>query len=191
MSVTSNSTTPNLDRRTALSSAAVIAATFGLGGQSRVAARQEEDARHACVGAWLIYAPANAFGTITFTADGIVTQGFMPNYVDPDLGVTFQSFGQGTWEAVDERQVHFTAIHSLVAPDGTFLGTGLIEGWPVVSEDGQSIEDHDLKGRFVRRDATNAVVMDASDFDAGVLGIRITPGSLTSPEDVPLATPTS
>lgn len=193
MTATRSSTPSQLNRRTALGSAAVIAAGIGFAGQAGVAAGQQTDspARHACVGAWLIYTPANAFGTITFTTDGIVSQGFMPNYIDPELGVTFQSFGQGTWQAVDERQVHFTAIHSLVAPDGTFIGTGLIEGWPMVSEDGQGIEDHDLKGNFILRDATNAIVVEMTDFDAGVMGVRITPGSLTLPDDRPMATPTS
>lgn len=182
----------NLNRRAALGSAAAIAATFGIGELSQTVAAQEAGSApgpHAIVGAWLVVAPPVAFGTVTFAADGIVTQGFMPNYVDPALGVTFQGIGQGTWEAVDERQIHFTAIRTLTNSEGMLTGTYLIEGWPSVSEDGQAFDDHDLNGRLVIRDAAHLITMEVVDFDPGVMGIRITPGSLTMPGDIPAATP--
>ena len=113
------------------------------------------------------------------------------NYVDPALGVTFQTAALGVWEPMGERSVRFTAVQTLTDANGTFLGTFTIQGRPSVSADGQILTDTDPESHITMRDATNAIVSEISG-PVGVMGTRISPSAIVFPEATPKAgTPTS
>jgi hypothetical protein len=175
----------SVSRRTAL-------AGLGAGGlalAARGAVAQDastERAGHPIVGAWLtISQPPPAIPSI-FAADGTVTIAYPPNYVDPTLGLTFQGPMLGAWEPISERGIHFSAIQALTDADGTYVGTFTLEGHPLVDADGQTFSDNTPDARVILRDATNAILSEAT-LAAGVVAVRITPGSLIFPEGTPVA----
>ncbi len=186
----------SLNRRTALGGIGAAAA-LGLGHLNRAAAQEATPdamtrmmamASHPIVGAWLVLNPTP--GPAIFAADGTITLGVAPNYLDPTLGLTFQGPLLGAWEPVSERGVHFTAMQVLTDADGTYVGTFTIDAHPVVSADGQRFTDTG-QTRFIVRDATNAIVSDTTITDDQA-GIRITPGALLLADATPAAgTPTS
>ena len=117
------------------------------------------------MGAWLVTNPSvppNASPAI-FAADGTLTIAGVASYCDPQRGVVLQGSAIGVWEPTGERGVHVTWVQALSAPDGTYLGTFTLDGYPEVSPDGQSFLDDGTRVRFTIRDAANTVVMEAGD----------------------------
>src|SRR5688572_17192437 len=140
----------------------VVFMVIGLIGVSRgidgLAAQeaQADYAGHAFVGTWMATTPGGlALGN--FAADGSVVMGLQATQAGP-MGVAFVSSEVGRWEPVDDRTAHFTAVQVLSNVDGQFVGTITIDGYPVVSEDGQSIVDDGSQGSVTIRDATHTVV---------------------------------
>jgi len=87
--------------------------------------------------------------------------------------LTFRGPVLGTWEPTSERGIHFTAVQVLVDADG------------------QSFTDNTPDARVLLRDANNAILADGT-LAAGVVAVRITPGSLIFPRATPVAgTPTT
>lgn len=153
-----------LSRRSALGGVGAAVAAMGLGTVSRVAAQDatSERAAHPIVGAWVTMNPGdppNASPGI-FAADGTMTYAFVPNYIDPGLGLVFQGVGIGVWEPDGERGVHLTLVQALSSPDGTYLGTFTLDAYPVVSEDGERFLDDGKKVHFTIRDANNVITLD-------------------------------
>jgi hypothetical protein len=183
----------SLNRRTALAAAGAAATLLSLGHQDPAAAQAATPtamAAHPVVGAWLVMTPPPP-SPVTFAADGLVTLGGPVNYVDPALGITFQTAALGVWEPTGERSVRFTAVQTLTDANGTFLGTITIQGRPSVSADGQILTDNDPESRLTMRDATNAIVSEIGG-PVGVMGTRISPSAIVFPEATPEAgTPTS
>jgi hypothetical protein len=187
---------PRLSRRTALSSAGAIAAVLGFGSRiGRTAAREESPgamANHPIVGVWLVAAPTGP-ALAVFSADGTNIQGVPTAQAGPG-GVTFTGAQVGTWEPIDERQVHFTGVQLLTDATGAFVGSVTIDGHPRVSEDGQSIVDDDPETTITVRDATHNVVDVIKPFPGGppATGIRMGVGAPGFPEGTPAAgTPTA
>lgn len=165
-------TAARLNRRSALGGVGIAAAALGLGTVSRVAAQDAASARaaHPIVGAWVTMNPGdppNASPGI-FAADGTMTYAFVPNYIDPGLGLVFQGVGIGVWEPDGERGVHLTLVQALAAPDGAYLGTFTLDAFPVVSEDGESFLDDGTKVHFTLRDANNVITLEAGGEGGGV-----------------------
>jgi hypothetical protein len=146
---------------------------------------------HPLVGTWVGMTPGGPVPSV-FHPDGSFVAAFASNAIDPGLGLTFQGPAVGRWEAVGERGSHFTAIQTLTAPDGTFLGTFQFEGHPEVSEDGQTFVDSTPQ-RIVTRDAQNTVTFDqVLPADPPVRGYRVTTNGVDLPAEAPaVASPTS
>ncbi len=120
-------------------------------------------AGHPIVGAWLVMNPSvppNASPAV-FAADGTLTIAGVASYRDPQRGAVLQGSAVGVWAPTGECGVHVTWVQALSAPDGTYLGTFTLDGYPEVSPDGQSFLDDGTRVRFTVRDAANAVVMEA------------------------------
>lgn len=151
---------------------------------------QEEDgalAGHPMVGSWLVTTPGGP-ALALFAADGSVVQGVQPTQVGV-MGVgddvTFVSAEIGTWESTGARSAHFTALQTLSDAAGTYLGTVTIDGYPVVSADGQTLLDDGSQAVVTVRDAAGAIVSILGQGDESlppVTGIRMGVGAPGFPE---------
>lgn len=180
-------TTRSIDtvsRRTAL--AGLGAGGLGLALTARGAAAQTDLANHPLTGTWLAMAnpplpddPQFAAPSL-FAADGSVLLMFPLTQVGPQ-GVQFNSPYVGTWEPDGERRGHFTAVQLLSDADGAFLGSITVDGYPDVSEDGQTFTDDGSKVMVTIRDPAGAVVQEVLPTGAPngrpVTGTRMSPGS--------------
>ena len=169
-----------LSRRAVLGGGGALAAALGLGGRLGRAAAQEATpqamARHPIVGAWNVVTPAGPAPGI-FAADGTVLIAVQATQVGPQ-GVTFVSAQPGTWEPVSERGIHFTGVQLHSDASGAFTGSVTIDGYPVVSEDGQTVFDDQSQGKITIRDAAGAVVQELSTAGAPpVTGTRMGVGA--------------
>lgn len=158
--------TLGLSRRTALGSAGAMAAVLGLGSSFDRASAQDAPADlagHPLAGTWMAMAntprpddpqfPAPSL----FAADGTVLLGFPVTQVGPQ-GVAFNAPVMGVWEADGDRRGHFTAVQLLSDANGALLGTVTIDGYPEVSEDGQTFVDDGSKTMVTMRDAAGSIV---------------------------------
>jgi hypothetical protein len=159
--------TSALSRRLALGGVGAAAAALSLRSLHPVTAQEATPdamtrrmamASHPLVGTWLVNTPGGLSPAI-FGADGSVVLGVTPNYVDPQLGVTFQGPLLGTWEPDGERSGHLTVVQALSDADGAYTGTFLFDGYQEVSADGQTFVSSKPQ-RTVVRDAANTVVFD-------------------------------
>lgn len=182
-----------LSRRLALGRVGAAAAALGLSlGAARGRAAAQEAAtdlaNHPLTGTWLAMAnpalpddpqfPAPSL----FTADGVVLLVFPTTQVGPQ-GVVFNAPAMGTWEADGDRRGHFTAVQLQSDANGVFLGSVTIDGYPEVSEDGQTFADDGSRAVITIRDAAGAIVQEVSGvFDRPVTAIRIGVGSPGFPE---------
>ncbi|MDQ3540216.1 MAG: hypothetical protein M3440_05965 [Chloroflexota bacterium] len=187
-----------VSRRSALTG--VGAGGLGLALGSRLAgasagAQTGSVADHPLIGIWMAMvtlpsAPDVAVAVPSiYSADGSVLLVFPVSQVGPN-GVQLKSVSVGTWEAVDERRGHFTAVQSLTDVDGNYLGSMTIDGYPAVSEDGQTFEDQSPDALITIRDAANAIVATVEGGSPNpVLGIRMGAGNPGFPEIPGEATP--
>ena len=119
--------------------------------------------QHPLVGTWLAMANPPRPGDplvaapAVFTADGTVSLVFPLSQIGL-AGIEFTTAGVGTWEAVDHRQGHFTAIEVISDANGVFTGTVTIDGFPTVSEDGQTFLDDGSQAVITIRDASGKVL---------------------------------
>ncbi len=121
-----------------------------------------------------------------FGVDGSVHLYFGVTQAGPN-GVLFGTTAAGTWEADSDRRGRFTAVQVLSDSDGNFVGTVTINGFPEVSEDGQTFIEDFSRAIVVIRDATGAVVQtqgpgaDVEPITANKMGV----GSPGFPEGTP------
>jgi hypothetical protein len=118
----------SLSRRAALGGIGAAAVTLGLAQVDRSLAQEATPGavgRHPLAGTWLVNTPGG-LSPATFAADGSVTLGVPPSYVDPALGTVFQGPALGSWEPDGERRGHFTVVQTLSDANGTYLGTVLL-----------------------------------------------------------------
>jgi hypothetical protein len=182
-----------LSRRAALGSAGAIAAALGLGSQLGRAAAQDDTtdamASHPIVGAWLFMnatVPPSP-STAIFAADGSVVVESAVNYKDAARGLVYASDLVGTWEPTGPRSIHITGIVIESDANGVYTGTSTLDGYPVVSEDGQTWTDDGTQAKLTIRDAANAVVAvlggggGEPPITPPVVAARMRPGPLTFP----------
>jgi hypothetical protein len=186
-------------RRSVLLSAVsgTVAGALALGRTQRVAAHQETPSLtdHPLTGDWMAMANRPPPGTPQvpapshFGADGSVLLVFPPTQVGMQ-GVEFVSPHVGTWQADSDRRGHFTATQVLSDASGAFLGSVTVDGYPEVSEDGQTFVDDGSKVMVTIRDATGAVVQQIPGAGGPpVTGIRMAPGVPGFPEQGAAGTP--
>ena len=189
----------SVSRRSAL--AATGAAALGLSGLRSTTAQSTDLASHPLTGTWLAMAnpplpedPQFSAPSL-FAADGTVLLLF-PVTARGRQGPVFQSAYVGTWAPDSDRRGHFTAVQALSAADGTFLGTVTVDGYPEVSEDGQSFIDDGSRVMVTIRDASGAIVNQVMPTGQPegrpVTGVRMGVGQPGFPAGTPTAgTPTT
>ena len=164
-----------LNRRAALGGAATLAAMVGLMGRNGHAAahRKKVDySRHPLTGMWLAMPnpalPENPPfpAPSLFTADGFTIFIFPITDLGPQ-GTIFQTGFTGTWEPDGPQRGHFTGVQLLSDANGTFTGSVTVDGYPVVSEDGQTFIDDGSKVLVTIRDPAGAVVASSRAPAAG------------------------
>ncbi len=186
----------SLNRRAALGRAGAIAAVLGLSSRIGHATAQEATptdlADHPLTGMWLAMANPPLPGdpqfpaTSLYTADGVVLLVFPTTQVGPQ-GVVFNAPAMGTWEADSDRRGHFTAVQLQSDANGVFLGSVTIDGYPEVSEDGQTFADDGSRAVITIRDAAGAIVQEVSGvFDRPVTAIRMGVGAPGFPTGTPV-----
>lgn len=168
-----------LSRRTALSGAGMITAALAAGTQlSRVTAQDATPsalAAHPIVGVWNSMTPAGpAIGI--FLPDGTNLVTVPATQVGP-TGVAFISTQAGRWEPVSDRGVHFTSSQWHSDVNGVFIGSVTVDGYPVVSDDGQTLLDDQSRSMVTIRDAAGALVQEIPVTGAPpVTGVRMAVG---------------
>ena len=176
-----------LNRRAAL---AAMVGLVGLSGHTAAHGKKVDYSRHPLTGMWLAMPnpalPENPQfpAPSLFTADGFTIFIFPLTDLGPQ-GTIFQTGFTGTWEPDGPQRGHFTGVQLLSDANGTFTGSVTVDGYPVVSEDGQPFIDDGSKVVVTIRDPSGAVV--ASFPGAGsrpVTAIRMSPGNPGFP-DVP------
>lgn len=198
MKRTSMQTMPGLSRRATLGGIGVIAATLGLsrrfGRASAENAASSGLAGHPLNGTWMAKAnpPLPTDPQIAapsyFGADGSVLLMFPLTQVGPQ-GVQFNSAFVGTWEAVDDRRGHFTAVQVLSDASGAFLGTATVDGYPLVNADGKSFIDDGSRTIVTIRDPAGAIVAQFDDPNGRpVTANRMSPGMPGFPAGTRVAT---
>ncbi len=171
----------SVSRRTALAGLGAGGFGLALGTRVRPASAQDATARHPLVGVWNVLNPGSP-SVANFQADGSVTFGQPPSYVDPALGVVFQGSSIGTWEPTGARSIHGTWVTWLSDGNGAILGTVTIDGYPEVSEDGLSLTDDQSQSMITIRDAAGGVVQEIAAAGAPpVIGNRIAVGQPNFP----------
>ena len=170
---------PTASRRAAL-------AGLGAGGLGLVlaasvpnAAAQEASAdalaSHPIVGAWNAMTPGGPAPGIFFP-NGIALMAPQVTQAGPN-GVSFVTCQPGVWKPVSPRGVHFTGVQIHSDANGTYTGSVTIDGYPVVSEDGQTILDDQSQGKITIRDANGAILQEIATAGAPpVTGTRMDVG---------------
>jgi hypothetical protein len=142
-------------------------------------------ATHPIVGNWMVTTPAGPSMAV-FLADGTNIQGLPATQAGPN-GVEFVSTQVGSWEPVSARGVHFTGVQLHSDAAGVVTGTVMIDAYPVVSEDGQTILDDDPRSGPIIRDAAGTVVADLRGSGPPVTAVRMGVG--IGVPDLPAGTP--
>ena len=181
-----------LNRRAALGATGATAALClgsRLSGASAQEAAGEAMASHPIVGVWLFMnatVPPSP-STAIFAADGSVVVESAVNYQHTARGVVYASDLIGTWEPVSERGIHLTGLSIESDANGAYTGTTTLDGYPVVSADGQTWTDDGTQAQLTIRDAANAVVAvlggggDQPPITPPVRATRMRPGPLAMP----------
>jgi len=184
-------TRETVSRRVALAGLGAGGLAVALAASGRNAAAQDaatEMANHPIVGVWNVMTPGGPAPGIFFP-NGMVLITPQVTQAGPN-GVTFVTSSAGMWEPISERGVHFTGIQIHSDAEGNYVGSVTIDGYPVISEDGQSLLDDQSQGTITVRDATGAIIEEIATAGAPpVTGTRMAVGAPGFPE--PTATPTA
>ena len=157
---------------------------FGHGDGDKSVSRRTALRKHPQVGAWLILNAPSGPSTVIFSADGTVVFGTQATQGLPGGGGVFVSAQLGTWEPVDNRQVHFTAVMLLSDAAGVSQGSVTVDAFQTVSEDGQSFAS-DPETKVIIRDAMYNIVAVIGPNAPGaipVTGVRMSVGSPGFPD---------
>ena len=200
--MTTSRSDASVSRRTALAGLGAGGLGLALAARRVEAAAQDAAADalagHPLTGTWLAKAnpplpeDPQVTGPAHFGADGSVLLMFPLTQAGPQ-GVVFNTAYVGIWEADSDRRGHFTAVQMLSDANGTFLGTVTVDGYPEVSEDGQTLIDDGSRVMVTIRDPAGAVVQQFPGAGARpVTGTRMGVGTPGFPDGTPAAaTPSS
>jgi hypothetical protein len=192
--MTIRQTDRSLSRRTALAGLGATGLGAALAAATHPAAAQDTAAKmanHPIVGVWMVTALGPNLAV--FSADGTNIQGVPTAQAGPQ-GVTFTGAQVGVWEPISERGIHFTGVQLQTDVDGNYVGSVTIDGYPVVSEDGQTLVDDSPETTITMRDAAGNVVNIVKPATSGAraTGVRMGVGKPGFPEATPMAgTPTA
>jgi hypothetical protein len=179
-------------RRSALAGIGAAAAIVGLGRSVTEVGAQvtaSEMAGHPIVGAWNGMTPSGPVVGI-FLPDGTNLITVPATQAGPN-GVEFISTQAGRWEPVSERGIHFTSVQWHSDANGVYTGSVTVDGYPVVSEDGQTLLDTGTPGSVTIRDAAHQVVQVVTN-PPPVTGVRMRVGTPGFPEGTSVTgTPTN
>jgi hypothetical protein len=192
--MTRSTTDSTVSRRTALGRVAAVGTALGLGSRLGRASAQEATpgalAGHPLTGTWMGLAnpplpdDPQVFGPALFGADGTVLLMFPLSQVGPQ-GVLFNAPYVGTWAADSERRGHFTAVQLLSDANGANLGSVTVDGFPEVSEDGETFVDDGSRVLVTIRDPAGAVLQQFPGAGSRpVTGRRMGVGAPGFPEGV-------
>ncbi len=190
---------PTITRRAAIAGGGAAGTGIALSVMSNPSSAQSDElAVHPLTGTWLTHANALLTGTqqvphiAQFRADGTVLLMVPPSDIGPD-GPILQSACVGIWEAHDARRGHFNASQSMCDFDGNVVNVVTVDGYPLVSGDGESFEDDGELVIVTIRDATGVVVDTFPGVGANpVRGRRLTFETAMFPESLgETATPTN
>jgi hypothetical protein len=196
--MTTQRPTNPVSRRTALAGLGAGGLALATIGHSASARQNPALADHPLTGVWLAMSnppvpedpqsPAPSY----FGADGTVVLSF-PITQRTAEGMQVNSPALGTWEPYDETTGHFTAVQVLSDLNGNLTGSITIDGYPQVSEDGQSFIDDGSLVTITIRDPSGTVVATIPGLEGGrpVTALRMGPGAPGFPEAgaTPEATP--
>jgi hypothetical protein len=195
--MTTSRTNDFVSRRIAVTGLAAGGLGLALATRAGVSAQEttpDAMANHPIVGSWFAFVspapgePAFASPGI-YTPDGYVVLGWPVTQAGPQ-GVTFHSGWVGSWEPVDDRGIHFTAVQVLSDATGTYLGTLTVDGHPRVGDDLQHFVDDSPETHITVRDPVGTIVTVIPG-SGGVTGTRMGVGSDGFPPATPEAgTPT-
>jgi hypothetical protein len=198
-SMTTSRIDRSVSRRSAIAGIGAGGAAVALAAvANRTSAQEGSLADHPLTGTWLTLANPMLPQTpqvphiARFGADGTVLLMAPPADIGP-TGVVLQSALVGLWEAYDAQRGHFTATQPLCDLTGHVVGMVTVDGYPLVSEDGQAFADDGELVTITIRDAAGAVV-DAFPGAGGrpVRGNRLTFDNAVFPDLLPdTGTPTS
>ncbi len=178
-------TTPSVSRRTALAALGMSGIALSAGSRTAVAQNRPLDhSAHPLYGMWLALANPTLsedppyHGPSLFAADGTVLLLAPPSGREPN-GIEFASSYMGTWEPYDDRTGHFTAVQIRSNSEGLLIGSVTVDGYPQVSEDGQSFIDDGSLVTVTIRDAAGAVVatIPPGTSSRPVTASRMSPGA--------------
>lgn len=195
----------SLSRRTALAglSASSLGLFFGAhaaalpnketGSAPVIPARSPAD--HPLTGLWLslVALPSNpdlvvAVPTI-FAADGSAVM-IYPCTEANETSVHVKGAAIGTWFPIDDRSARFTTVQVLSDMEGVYQGTYTFDGYPVVSDDGQSYAVNSEFDLSTVRDASHAIVRSIQGPSRNALhGFRMSPGNAGFPFSIPEVAP--
>lgn len=146
---------------------------------------------HRLSGLWLsmIGLPSNSKKTVAvptfFGADGSVMLIF-PGTEAAKQGIQVKGPAIGTWEVLDERSGHFTAVQVLSNMDGEYVGTVEVEGFPSLDEEGEKYDCDSSRHMFIVRNEFNTVVSRlTASVENPMRGSRMRPGNAGFPVDNP------
>lgn len=147
-------------------------------------------ATHRLSGLWLsmIGMPSNAKKTVVvptfFGADGSVMLMF-PGTEAAKQGIQVKGPAIGTWEVLDERSGHFTAVQVLSNMNGEYVGTVEVEGFPSLDDEGENYDCDSSRNLFVVRDELNTVVSRlTASVENPMRGRRMRPGRSGFPDSI-------
>lgn len=194
--MTTPTTRPSVSRRAALAGLSAGGLGVALAATVRQASAQEASAdlsTHPAVGVWLSTNPGGT-GSVIIAGDGTFNPGIGAVGAGPGGALQYNNAGLGVWEPVGDRGIHYTAVISNFDAQAAFLGTTTFDGYPVISEDGETSYDDGSKVRITIRDAAGTVTLVIGEDGKlpPVWATRIRPGKPGFPNANPMtATPTS
>jgi len=194
--MTSNQSHQQFSRRSTIAALTGAGLGMSLAGARTVGAQDADLANHPMVGTWLVRTPDGSLGINYVRPDGTWMCAGSPIMPAPDGTFTYQSAQNGVWEPDPEnaRGIHFVSIQALFDTAGAYTGTFIIDGYPSVSDDGQTVGDDWARSYITIRDASDEVVNEIRDDGTTppIAGVRLTPGELVFPPlHAPAATPES
>lgn len=176
--MTDHRTTNAITRRSAITSLGAGGLGLALAATARQASAQDaatEMATHPLVGTWMTGTGPNDLSVVHLDADGDMTNNGFLALPGPDGTVIHSNPLAGVWEPDGPRGIHFTFMALTFDATGAVTGTLTVDGYPVASEDGNSLWDDGTRVVATVRDNTGAVTQTIRTVPA-VAGVRMAPG---------------